>query len=580
MKPIAAIKRTPKTRPECRWVKLARERHEADLKDGHKRGLWFDEEQAEYVRDFFPAFLRHSKGPFKGKPYHLEDWQYRDSVAPLFGWMKLPGKMKAKDAEKIPRRDRRAAGILRRYRNSYEEIARKNGKSTRWAGQALYLDIADNEGTPEIVWGATTKEQSTKLFGEIKRMIAQSPDLKQVLTCYTDSILSPHNFGSITTIAADATKLDGLNLSAAIIDELHAHPTAALFDVLRTSMGARDQPLCAAITTAGVSRTGPCWREREYLTKILQGSHHDDSYFGTIYTIDEGDDWRDEDVWIKANPGLGVFRGYDDMRDFCTKAEGSPATQNTFRRYYLNEWLQADERALEMGKWRTCAGPLDWRELADAMTGKACVAGLDMANRFDLAAYVMAFRPPKDGGPVAVVPHFWMPEETVSERSRIDAIPYDRWVDEGAIHAIPGDVIDQEVMLGNIVEYIRPFYEIEQVQFDPWNAAWMVKELERYRFKCAQCKPCFGNLSEATKQLIALVRTGALQHGGHPVMEWMAENLVLYMDRHGNMMPDRKGSKEKIDGPVALVMALRGLTMSEEEQPSVYTKRGAIWVGK
>lgn len=575
----AASRRAPKGRAECRWVKLARARHERDLKEGHKRGLWFDEEQAEYVRDFFPTFLRHSKGPFKRKPFVLEDWQYHDSIKPLFGWMRLPGKMTARDAERIPRRERREAGIFRRFNTSYEEIARKNGKSTKMAGAGLYMLTADGEAGADVFTAATTEKQARVVFEEAQRMVWQSAHLGKVLTVLGDNISMLSTFGKMEPLTGDPNVLDGLNPHLSIIDELHAHASADLYDVLRTAQGAREQPLCAAITTAGKQRTGPCWREREYLTRLLLGRHHDDSYFGLIYTIDEDDDWRDERCWVKANPGLGTVRRYEDLRDLCTKAEGSPASQNKFRRLYLNEWLQDHERAIEWAFWQKCAGPLKWNELAAAVAGQPCVAGLDMANRFDMAALSLVFRPKVEGGSLAVVPHLWMPEETVEEKSRVDAIPYDQWVEAGAIHAIPGPTIDQEVMLGDIVNHVRPFYEIERVQYDPWNAAWMVKELERYRFTCDACKPCFTNLSEATKQLLALIRTGALQHGGHPVLDWMAENLVLYTDRHGNMMPDRKRSKEKIDGIVGLVMGLRGLVTGEAPKSSVYTRRGALWVG-
>ena len=509
-KRVAAVRREVE-RPECRWVKLARERHERDLKEGAKRGLWFDEESAEHVRDFFPALLRHSKGKYRGKPFRLEDWQYRDSVAPLFGWKRLPGKMTAKDAERIPRKDRREAGILRRFTTAYEEIARKNGKSTKYAGIGTYLGGADQEGAPEVYTAATTEKQAKLIFEEMRRMVLQSPPLSKRCTVMAENISIPSLFGKIEPLAADADNLDGLNPSGVLIDELHAHSSAALYDVLRTAMGFRDQPLLAAITTAGSNRLGPCWREREYVRKILEGRHHDDAYFGVMYTIDEDDDWRDERVWAKANPGLGVFRKIEDMRALYKKAEGSPASQNSFRRYYLNEWMQADERAIERAYWQRCAGPRTWQELQEVMLGKRCVAGLDMATRYDVAALCMVFEH-KEEEPLVVVPHFWMPEETVRDKSLADAVPYDRWVDEGAIHAIPGEVIDQELMLGDIVNYIRPAYEVSEVQFDPWNAGWMVKELERYRFECTACKPCFTNLNEATKHLLALIRVGRMQH--------------------------------------------------------------------
>lgn len=562
----------------CRYIKLARERQERDLREGHRRGLWFDEESAEHVRDFCARFLVQSKGKFKRQPLVLEDWQYNDSVAPLFGWRKLPGKMTAKDAERIPRKERAAAGIVRRFKASYEEIARKNGKSTKFSAIGLYLLTADGEGGPEVYSAATKHEQAKLLFEEARRMVMQSPELRRLVTVLAENMSVLSTFGKFEPLCADSDSLDGLNASALLIDELHAHPDAKLYDVLRTSQGAREQPFCGAITTAGTNRLGPAWREREYVRRILEGRHHDDSYFGLIYTIDEDDDWRDEHCWVKANPGLGTIRNIEDIRDLCRKAEGSPASQGSFRRYYLNEWLQAEERAIDMAYWRRCRGALDWMDLREAMVGQACMAGLDMANRYDLAAFGMAFAPRGDEPRTVFVPHFWMPEETVRERSQRDAVPYDRWVEDGAIHAIPGEVIDQELMLGDIVDHIRPFYAIDQVQYDPWNAAWMVKELEKYRFECAQCKPCFTNMNEATKQLLALVRTGRLDHGGHPVLEWMAENLVMYTDRAGNMMPDRKRSKEKIDGLVALVMALRGFLVAETKAESVYSKRGALVV--
>lgn len=579
-KRVGAIRREPKTRPEGLYVKLARARHERDLKEGHKRGLWFDEESAEHVRDFFPKFLKHSKGKFKGKPYQLEDWQYRDSVGPLFGWKRLPGKMTAKDAEKIPRKDRREAGILRRFNTSYKEIARKNGKSTEASGMANYLLVADGEGAPEVYWAATTLEQTLKLFREPKRMILQSPALSRLCDVREESILCRRNFGSMMPLASDPTKLDGLNSSGVFVDELHAHASVDLYDVLRTSVGSRDQPMVSAITTAGVNRLGPCWRERSYVCRLLEGRHHDDSYFGTIYTIDEDDDWRDEACWMKANPGLGTIRNERDLRDLFNKAMGSPASQASFRRYYLNEWLQAEARAIDRAFWTRSRGPLNWQELAEAMAGRECVGGLDMATRYDIAALALSFRRAEESEPLVVVPHFWMPEATVEERGKSENVPYQQWVDEGAIHAIPGEVIDHEVMLGDIVRYVRPHYEISNIQYDPWNAAWLVNELERYRFVCTACKPCFTNLNEATKHLLAMIRVGRVQHGGHPVMDWMAENLVIHSDRAGNMMPDRKRSREKIDGFVGWVMAIRGLITEKPEEPSVYRKRGAMWIGK
>ena len=282
----------------CKWVRLFCERHERDLKKGTKRGLYFDEAEAERALRFFD-FLRHSKGEWGGQPFILSPWQ-QAYLWVLFGWRKKDGS--------------------RRFRISYLEIGRKNGKSTMAAGVALYLLDGDKEPGAEVYSAATKRDQAKIVHGEACRMVRASTMLKQFITVRTDNMFVLDTNSKFEPLSSDYNSLDGLNIHGAIVDEVHAHKTRDLWDILETATGARRQPLMFAITTAGVSRQGICRELHDYLEKVLDGSLEDDSFCGIIFTLDEEDDYTDERVWVKANPNLGVSVKLDDLRDKIRKA--------------------------------------------------------------------------------------------------------------------------------------------------------------------------------------------------------------------------------------------------------------------
>ena len=310
-----------------------------------------------------------------------------------------------------------------------------------------------------------------------------------------------------------------------------------------------EQPLVFAITTAGFDRNSICWEMHEYARKVLDGIVEDPTFFGWIKSTPEDEDWTDEDLWHLANPALGDFRDIDEMRTMARRAKETPALENTFRRLYLSQWTQSETRYIPMDKWQLCSGdPPDLR-------GRDCYAGLDLATTTDITAFVLVFPPDGDSDIYNVLPTFWIPEERMHERSRRDRVPYDAWAREGLIHTTPGNVIDFDFVQHTINE-LGEKYHIREIAFDRWGAARISQQLENDGFSMVQFGQGFGSMSAPTKALLELVLEGQLAHGGHPVLRWMADNLMVRQDPAGNVKPDKDKSTEKIDGIVALVMAL------------------------
>lgn len=513
-------------------------------------GYWLDEAAADRAVEFFERFLRHVKGRWAGAPFQLMDWQRDEVIRPLFGWKRADG--------------------MRRYRTVYVEVPRKNGKSTLAAGVALYLLFADREMGAEVYSAAADKDQAAIVFDVAKSMVEMSPALAKRAQTFKRSIVVPSTRSTYKVLSADAFTKHGLNAHGVIFDELHAQPNRELWDVLTTSVGARSQPVIFAMTTAGYDRESICWEVHEYARKVKEGIFDDPSFLPVIYAADEGDDWRDSEVWAKANPGLGVTVSYDYLEGEARKAELVPAYQNTFRRLHLNQWTQQESRWLPMEKWDACAYPVDPKELE----GRECYGGLDLASTSDIAAFVLVFPSQKEGEPVQVLPFFWIPEENMVQRALKDRVPYDAWVRDGWMEATPGNVIDYERIRARI-EALGERYDIREIAFDRWGAFQMSNQLQDAGFTMVGFGQGFVSMSPPTKELLRLVLSGKLAHGGNPVLRWMADNLVVSVDPAGNVKPNKKKSREKIDGIVALVMALdRAIRNAGERKGSVYEERG------
>lgn len=534
-----------------RWVRLAVERHVRDLETGHERGLYFDEEAAKRAIKFF-KFLKHSKGEWAGQTLTLEPWQ-QFIFWVVFGW-------------------KRASDGMRRFRTAYMEVARKNGKSTMISGAGLYLLDADGEPGAEIYTAATKKDQAKITHSEATRMVKASPLLRKRIGIFKDNLHVEKTASKFEPLGRDADSLDGLNIHGCIVDELHAHKTRDLWDVLETATGARRQPLMIAITTAGFNRQSICYEQHEYTRKILDQIVKDDTFFGIIYALDDDDDWEDERNWIKANPNLGISVKLDDLRRKAAKAKEMPSALFAFLRLHMNLWTQAETKWIDPVKWRACGDPVE----AEGLRGRICYGGLDLSSTIDITALVLVFLPLKAKDKFRILCFFWCPEESIHERSKRDRVPYEAWLLQGFIEATPGNVIDYAFILAKIEE-LAGMFDLREIAFDRWGATKLAQDMQESGLTIVEFGQGFASMSGPMKELERLIASEEMAHGNNPVLAWMADNLVARQDPAGNIKPDKEKSIEKIDGMVALIMALdRAIRNEGESGESVYEERGVL----
>jgi phage terminase large subunit-like protein len=503
---------------------------------------WYDAEAADRAIGFFKDCLTHVKGEKAGLPFELDSWQ-KDIVGALFGWKRPDG--------------------TRRFRTAYIEIPRKNGKSTLCAGLALYMLFSDGEAGAEVYSAAAEREQASIVFDIAAQMVASEAILRDNSKTFRKSIAVERTASSYKVLSADAYTKHGLNASAIIFDELHAQPNRDLWDVLATSTGARVQPLTIAITTAGYDRNSICWEQHEYASKIRDGIIEDDSFLPCIYGADKEDDFKDEATWIKANPAYGISIRKDYLEREAFRAGEMPSYENTFRRLHLNQWTEQAVRWLPMDRW-------DEAEPFAEFDGRPCWGGLDLASTTDIAAFVLVC--PDDEGGIDVLPTFWIPAENARLRERRDRVPYEAWIKQGLIRATEGDVIDFNQIREDILK-MHEKYNIQDVAVDRWNSTSLVTDLEGEGVKVAMFGQGFRSMSAPSKDLEALVMGRKCHHGNNAVMRWMASNVSIQSDPAANIKPSKKTSTEKIDGIVALVMALARSSQAGNTG-SVYDDRG------
>lgn len=484
-----------------------------------------DAKAADIAVRFFEQNLTHSKGELGGQPFMLEPWQ-KEYVSKLFGTMR---------------------DGVRQYRTSLLAIPRKNGKSTLCAGIALKL-MFDGEPGAEIYSCAADRDQARLVFEMAKACVENSPKLRSRLRVFRNSIVREDTHSTYKALSAEAFTKHGLNAHGIIFDELHAQPDRELWDVMTTSTGARRQPLCVAITTAGFDRKSICWEIWRYALAVRDGAIKDDTFLPAIYAADPEDDWTKEETWRKANPNLGVSVKLDDLRVRCKRAQDMPTEENTFKRLHLNMWTEQDLRFLQMAHWaqgnEPC--PVD-------LTGRECHAGLDLATTYDTTSLVLVFD--IGDGRLWVEPHFWIPEDNMRDRVKRDRVPYDLWHKQGFLHTTPGNVTDFDQIRADI-NVLAKKYNIRQVAIDRWNATQLSTQLQGDGINVLGFGQGYGSMSSCTKQLEAFVVSGRLLHGGHPVLAWQASNVAVQSDHAGNIKPSKAKSTERIDGIVALVMAL------------------------
>lgn len=560
----------------CKWEQLAVKRYLNDLKTGEKRGLYFDKDAAKYALDFFD-YIKHSKGEWAGNTLELEPWQ-QFQIWNIFGWKK--------------KKDDR-----RRFTTVYDEEPRKNGKSTKMSAIGLFMFIADGEPGAECYVAATKKDQALIIFDESVRMVKASPQLSKLVKIVRHNMSIINTASKFEPLGADKDTLDGLNMHCGIIDELHAHKTRGVWDVLDTATGSRSQALIAAITTAGYDRTSICWEQHEYAEKILEGVIEDDSFFCMIFTIDEEDiksgNYFDEAIWRKANPNYGISVKPDDFKKVANKAKELPSQLNTFLRLKLNVWTQAESRWFTKEKWDACAG--DFKE--EDLVGKTCFSALDLSSTNDITALVHVFpielekeieleieiidengelKPFKiqTKYKYQVISRFFLPEATIMLRTKKARVPYDVWVRDGYIMKTPGTVIDYAYVLKKFDEDAQKF-SIKELAYDRWGAVKIIPEMQSRGIEVVQFGQGFRDMSPASKDFERLLLSRTLEHGNNPVLNWMASNVVVEQDAAGNIKPSKEKSSEKIDGVVCLIMSIDRCLRTGDTK-SIYEERGLL----
>lgn len=509
----------------CEYVKQAVERFYNDIETGYWR---FDYDAADKICSFFPDFVTHAKGELSGKPYELSGWESFILIN-LFGW-------------KDP------TSGFRRYRQAYIEVARKNSKSTFCSGISLYMTAFDGEGGAECYTAATDRKQAGIVFNDAKTMIKGSPSLSRVFEKPLKGVITFEKRASkFEALHGQGERLDGLNVHLAVIDEIHAHKSREVFDVLETATGARTQSLVISITTAGSNKTGIGYEQREYSIKLLTNVVDDDSYFAIIFTLDKDDDPFDETNWPKANPNLGRSKKWDDMRRLAKKAQEMPSARNNFLTKHLNIWVTSESSWLDMQRWDKLETLDEWPS-----EGRRCWVGLDLAQKLDLCAMVAVFN---IDGKVAFKSKLYLPEERLIDRPKQVSNLYRTWAEQEYLTLTDGDVIDYDYIEDDL-RWLLDRYEVQEVAYDPWGSQQLAIKLSEEGAPMVEVQQSVKNLSEPMKEVEKLCYSDTIIRDKNPMFDWQMSNIVVRVDRNENIFPNKEHQDNKIDGPVALFNAM------------------------
>ena len=514
------------------------------------------EQKGQALADRAVAFinsLKHTKGVWYGKNFELLPWQDK-IVRDLFGTLKPNG--------------------YRQYNTAYIEIPKKQGKSELAAAVALYLTCGDGEYGAEVYGCAADRQQASIVFDVAVEMINQCPALKKrckILASQKRIVYLPlKSFYQV--LSAESYTKHGLNVHGVIFDELHAQPNRALYDVMLTGSGdARKQPLYFLITTAGTDRNSICYEVHRKAEDVINGKKNDPTFYPVIYGIKDDDDWTDEKNWYKANPSLDITVDIDKIRAAFNNAKENPAEENLFRQLRLNQWVKQSIRWMPMDKWNLCSYAVD----KERLKGRICYGGLDLSSTTDITAFVLVFPPEDEDGKYEVLPFFWLPEETLELRVRRDHVPYDTWKAKRLIMTTDGNVVHYG-FIEKFIEELGTQYNIKEIAYDRWGAVQMVQNLEGMGFTIVPFGQGYKDMSPPSKELMKLVLEKKIAHGGNEVLEWMVDNIYIKTDPAGNIKPDKEKSTEKIDGAIALIMALDRAIRHGGQQESVYNERGII----
>ncbi|MGE5390895.1 MAG: terminase large subunit [Deltaproteobacteria bacterium] len=511
----------------------------------------YDEKKAQHAINFINC-LKHTKGQWRGVPFDLLPWQDK-IVRDVFGTVKENG--------------------CRQYNTAYIEIPKKNGKSELAAAVALLMTCGDNEWGAEVYGCASDRQQASIVFDVAVDMVDQCPALKKrikPIMSVKRLVYKPTN-SFYQVLSAEAYTKHGLNVHAVVFDELHAQPNRDLCDVMTKGSGdARLQPLFFLITTAGTDRNSICYEVHQKAVDLLEGRKIDPTFYPVIYGINDDEDWGNEQNWYKANPSLGYTIDIEKVRNAYNSARENPAEENLFRQLRLNQWVKQSVRWMPMHFWDAC----DDRIELDSLRGRECYGGLDLSSTTDITAFVLVFPPRTTDEKFIVLPYFWIPEDNLRKRVRRDHVPYDIWEQQGSIKTTEGNVVHYG-FIEAFIEELGTKYNIKEIAFDRWGAVQMVQNLEGMGFTVVPFGQGYKDMSPSSKELMKLTMEKRIAHGGNPVLRWMMDNIYVKTDPAGNIKPDKEKSTERIDGAVALIMAL-DRAIRNENRASIYDERGIL----
>lgn len=539
--------------------------------DGCHGKYRFDTALADRVCLFFPRYCSHSKGQFRGKTFEPLDYQTQLILRPLFGW--------------VTNTDR----PVRRFTKAYIEIPKKNGKTQLIAGLALYMLLADNEPGAEVYVAAADREQARILFSAARAMVEANPQLARRCVVYRNQIVradDPSAFFQV--LSADAAGKHGPNIHCLIIDELHAQPDRELFETLTHGVISRRQPLILLITTAGDDDESICYEEYDYAKRVLNSVIRDEHHLPVIFEAAKDEDWRDRNVWARVNPGLGTTIAVPTLEGLALEAANEPRKLNWFLRLHLNRWTNQATAWIPIEWWDACETELDDTELVTL----ECAAGLDLAQKWDLACFCVGFRKylereetvdvvTEDATGAVVTkavslnyllfvrPFFWIPENTLRQHQEQDGVPYEEWVRQGLVTATEGDVIDYTRIYHDITTKILPRFpklKAGPIGYDPAFATDLATKLRDVAgLKTVEVLQNYKMLSEPAQIVEALIKGGRVHHDGHRVLRWNWSNVAIKTDDAGRIRPVKpRQAAKRIDGAVALIMAAKALAMRPE----------------
>jgi phage terminase large subunit-like protein len=534
--------------PACKEVRQACQRHIDDLKRSKAKNYpyRFDKDAAERVAQF-GQLLPHTKGKWaqKQERIKLEPWQLFIFCS-VFGWL------------------RNKSGN-RRFTEAYCEIPRKNGKSVIAAVVGNYMFCADGEYGAEVYCGATTEKQAWEVFRPAKLMLEKTPALKSAagIEIMAKNISIPADGSRFEPLIGNPG--DGSSPSCALVDEYHEHDTPDLYDTMLTGMGAREQGLMFIITTAGFNLAGPCYDKRRQAQQMLDGVMPNDELFAIIYTIDPDDDWQDPAVLRKANPNYGVSVSEEFLLKQQRDAIRYPSRTNAFLTKHLNIWVSARTAWLNMADWHSCG---DGSLTLDQFVGRECWMGVDLASKTDIASIALIFRDEGDAGrdKWIVFTRNYLPEGAI-ERAGNNRAAYEAWQNAGHLVVTDGEEIDFDQIRDEIRD-LAAMFQINEIAYDPWRATQLAHQLMKDGAEIIEYRNTVQNMSPPMREMEAAITGKRLVHPEDPVLTWMASNVVAKTDAKENIFPRKERNENKIDGIIAILMALGRAMNSETNGPT------------